>query len=104
MSNTSGQADLIVHARWILPIEGDEKTLNHHALVIRDGLIIDLLPSSDAERRWSADETLMLDRHALMPGFVNAHTHAAMNLFRGLADDLPLMTWLSFPTPLPERP
>ncbi|MDF1782261.1 MAG: TRZ/ATZ family hydrolase [Alcanivoracaceae bacterium] len=94
MSNTSGQADLIVHARWILPIEGDEKTLNHHALVIRDGLIIDLLPSADAERRWSADEVLTLDRHALMPGFVNAHTHAAMNLFRGLADDLPLMTWL----------
>lgn len=94
MSQAPGQADLIVHARWILPIEGGEKVLNQHALVVRDGLIIDLLPSAEVDGRWSAEQTLTLAQHALMPGLVNAHTHAAMNLFRGLADDLPLMTWL----------
>ncbi len=94
MSQAPGQADLIVHARWIIPIEAGEKVLNQHALVVRDGLIIDLLPSDQTAGRWQAAQTLTLDQHALMPGLVNAHTHAAMNLFRGLADDLPLMTWL----------
>lgn len=94
MSTRDGQADLIIHARWVLPMEGSERVLHHHALVVRDGRILDLLPSAEVERRWQADETLKLDSHALMPGLINAHTHAAMNLFRGLADDLPLMTWL----------
>ncbi|MFN3712833.1 MAG: TRZ/ATZ family hydrolase [Alcanivoracaceae bacterium] len=86
-------ADLIVHARWIIPVEGSGP-LAHHAVVVRDGLIADILPSDQIEGRWQATRTLTLDQHALTPGFINAHTHAAMNLFRGLADDLPLMTWL----------
>ncbi|MCC1495720.1 TRZ/ATZ family hydrolase [Alcanivorax sp. 1008] len=86
-------ADLIIHARWIIPVEGTG-TLNNHAIVVRDGLIADILPSDQVEGRWQAAKVLHLGQHALTPGFVNAHTHSAMNLFRGLADDLPLMTWL----------
>ena len=86
-------ADLIIHARWIIPVEGSG-TLEHHALVVRDGLIADILPSDRVEGRWQASKVLHLGQHALAPGFINAHTHTAMNLFRGLADDLPLMTWL----------
>src|SRR5690554_6358714 len=86
-------ADLIVHARWVIPLEGSGPLLDH-ALVVRDGLIADILPSDQADSRWRATRTLHLGQHALLPGFINAHTHAAMNLFRGLADDLPLMTWL----------
>ena len=94
MSHAPGQADLIVHARWIAPIEGEQKLLHDHALVVREGAIIDLLPSAEAAERWQAADTVTLERHLLLPGLVNAHTHAAMNLFRGLADDLPLMIWL----------
>lgn len=86
-------ADLIVHARWIIPVEGSGP-LDNHALVVRDGLIADILPSASVEGRWQAEQTLHLGQQALLPGFINAHTHAAMNLFRGLADDLPLMRWL----------
>jgi 5-methylthioadenosine/S-adenosylhomocysteine deaminase len=86
-------ADLIIHARWVIPVEG-AGPLEQHALVVRDGLIADILPSERVEGRWQAPKVLHLGQHALTPGFINAHTHAAMNLFRGLADDLPLMTWL----------
>lgn len=94
MSASPAQADTIIRARWIIPVEGPDTVLEHHALVIRDGLIAAILPSADLPGRWQADEDIDLPDHALMPGLINAHTHAAMNLFRGLADDLPLMTWL----------
>ena len=58
------------------------------------GRIRDVLPLAEARSRYAPRETLTLDRHALMPGLVNVHTHAAMSLLRGIADDLPLMTWL----------
>lgn len=94
MTQTPAAADLAVHARWVIPVEGSERVLEHHAVIVRDGQIADVLPSEQASARWRAAETVELDRHALMPGLVNAHTHAAMSLFRGLADDLPLMSWL----------
>ena len=88
------QADLIVHARWIATVSADNTVLENHALVVRDGRIADLLPSALADEKWHSDEIVRLDDHLLPPGLVNAHTHAAMNLLRGIADDLPLMTWL----------
>ena len=88
------QADLIVHARWIATVSADNTVLENHALVVRDGRIADLLPSALADEKWHSDEIVRLDDHLLTPGLVNAHTHAAMNLLRGIADDLPLMTWL----------
>lgn len=91
---TEKQADLIVHARWIAPVTDGNPLLEHHALVVRDGAIVDLLPSDLADQTWQAATTERLAHHLLIPGMVNSHTHAAMNLFRGLADDLPLMTWL----------
>ena len=86
--------DSLLHARWIVPVEPEGKVLEHHALAIRDGRIEALLPSAEAESRYRAEQTLRLDNHVLIPGLVNTHTHAAMSLMRGLADDLPLMTWL----------
>lgn len=86
--------DLLVAARWIVPIEPANVVLENHALVIDQGRIVELLPLDDARTRFQARETLTLDQHALMPGLVNAHCHAAMTLLRGLADDLPLMDWL----------
>ncbi len=87
-------ADLLIHARWVIPVEPERQVLHHHALAVREGRIAALLPSDRARREISAGEVVELPEHALIPGLVNAHTHAAMTLFRGLADDLPLMEWL----------
>ncbi|BAU48631.1 N-ethylammeline chlorohydrolase [Sulfurifustis variabilis] len=87
--------DTLIHARWIIPIEPAGRVHRDHALAVRGGRIVDLLPSPEAEQRYRASDTLHFPQHALLPGFVNAHTHAAMSLFRGLADDIPLMTWLN---------
>ena len=87
-------ADLLVLPRWLVPIEPAGVVLEDHALVVRGGRIVDVAPAADARQNWKVRETLTLPRHALMPGLVNSHTHAAMSLLRGLADDLPLMDWL----------
>ena len=86
--------DLLVSARWVIPVEPAGAVLEDHCVAIAAGRIAAVLPSSEAERRFEAREHVRLDRHALIPGLVNLHTHAAMTLLRGLADDLPLMAWL----------
>ncbi|ABI56265.1 TRZ/ATZ family hydrolase [Alkalilimnicola ehrlichii MLHE-1] len=88
------KVDSLVSARWVIPVEPEDAVLPHHTVAIRDGRIIDCLPTDQAERQYEAGQHQRLARHALLPGLVNAHTHNAMSLLRGLADDLPLMTWL----------
>jgi len=88
-------ADNILTARWVLPIEPDDVVLEHHALILRDGRIHDLLPIAEALNRYPSIPVEEFPAHALIPGFVNAHTHAAMCLMRGIADDKPLMEWLT---------
>ncbi len=86
--------DLLIHARWIIPVEPEGVVHSGHCLAVHEGRILDLLPAAEASTRYTAATTLHLDQHALIPGLINAHTHAAMSLLRGLADDLPLMEWL----------
>ena len=86
--------DLLVSARWVIPVEPAETVLADHSVAVDAGRILAVLPTAEAERRYQPAERVRLDRHALIPGLVNLHTHAAMTLMRGLADDLPLMTWL----------
>ena len=88
-------ADLLLSASWIVPVEPAGCILEGHALTVRDGSIAALGPAEEMDARFSPRERVHLDGHALIPGFVNAHTHAAMTLFRGLADDLPLDAWLA---------
>ncbi|MGE3772041.1 MAG: amidohydrolase family protein, partial [Gammaproteobacteria bacterium] len=88
------QVDQLIHARWVIPVEPAGEVLPAHTLLVRDGRIAAVLPTEVATRDYTAPRVVHLPRHALVPGFVNAHTHAAMSLFRGLADDLPLKTWL----------
>ncbi|WP_054774987.1 TRZ/ATZ family hydrolase, partial [Methylogaea oryzae] len=87
--------DAILLARWIVPVEPDGTVLERHALVLDGGRIKDLLPQAEALERYQAASVEHFDEHVLIPGLVNAHTHAAMTLMRGIADDLPLMTWLN---------
>lgn len=90
----STSADLLIHARWIVPIEPYGAVLHHHALEIKNGTIVSVLPSEEARTRVDATQTVELPDHVLMPGLVNLHVHAPMTLLRGIADDLPLMRWL----------
>ena len=83
--------DALIHARWIIPIEPAGTVLEHHALAIHDGRILEILDSSLAETKYSATTVTHLDGHALLPGLINTHGHAAMTLMRGLADDLPMI-------------
>ena len=85
----------VLHARWILPVEPAGVVLDDYSLVMQDGRIVDVLPSFVATQRYPGAPALSLDRHALIPGLVNTHTHAAMALLRGFSDDLPLMDWLT---------
>ncbi len=89
------QVDTLIHARWLIPVEPDNTVLEHHSLAIKNGRIQAILATDEARRRYQGTVELDLDEHALIPGLINAHTHAAMSLFRGLADDLPLMEWLN---------
>ncbi len=86
--------DTLVHARWIIPVEPVETVLEQHALAIHEGRIIDILDSNQADKQYSATSVIHLNGHALLPGLINTHGHASMTLMRGLADDLPMMTWL----------
>src|SRR3569623_3156860 len=87
--------DTLIHARWLIPVEPDNTVLDHHSLAIKNGRIHAILATAEARRRYQGAVELELDQHALIPGLINAHTHAAISLFRGLADDLPLMEWLN---------
>lgn len=87
--------DLIIHARWLVPILPKNTVLEHHSIVVHQGQIIALLPQGKVARRYTTTNEQSYDQHCLMPGLINNHTHAAMSLLRGLADDLPLMTWLN---------
>jgi len=93
-SSQAKSIDTLIEARWIVPIEPEGVVLDDHAIAVNDGEIIAVLPIADARRRYQARETTVLPNHVLMPGLVNLHTHAAMSLLRGYADDLPLMEWL----------
>ena len=86
--------DTLIEARWIVPVD-PAGVFEHHALIVDQGSIEALLPIADARVRYSPRRRVTLDRHALIPGLVNLHTHAAMTLMRGLADDVALMEWLT---------
>ncbi len=84
------KVDLIVYARWIVPVEPRGQVLEHHAVVIDDGQIKAIVPRAEANDGYTADQQIERSGHVLMPGLINAHTHAAMTLVRGMADDMPL--------------
>jgi 5-methylthioadenosine/S-adenosylhomocysteine deaminase len=83
----------LIRSRWVVPVEPAAAVLTDHAVAIRDGRIEALLPAAEAGR-FAGYDSIELANHVLIPGLINAHTHAAMALMRGLADDLPLMQWL----------
>ena len=95
MSQTTPQSvDLLIEARWVIPVEPDGVVLEDHAVAVQSGRIVGILPIAEAQAAFAPRERVVLNEHALIPGLVNSHTHNPMTLLRGLADDLPLMVWL----------
>lgn len=87
-------ADMIVGGRYLVTMDDIQPIIENGAVAIKNGQIIAVGTSENILLTYHADEILDGENKVLMPGLVNAHTHAAMVLFRGMADDLPLMTWL----------
>nr|WP_024307832.1 TRZ/ATZ family hydrolase [Pseudomonas sp. P818] len=85
--------DLLLLPTWLVPVEPAGVVLRDHGLGIRGGRIALIAPRAEALRH-PAKEVRELPQCLLAPGLINAHGHAAMSLLRGIADDLPLMTWL----------
>jgi len=86
--------NLLLKARWIAPVVPEDRLFENCALAIHKGVIQALVPNEEADKRFSAEQTIHLGNHLLIPGLINAHGRAAMSLLRGYADDLPLDTWL----------
>jgi 5-methylthioadenosine/S-adenosylhomocysteine deaminase len=87
--------DCIIDARWLIPVEPTATVLDHHTVIVAKGDIVDVLPTEQARLSYQAKQHIALGEHVLIPGLVNLHTHAAMTLMRGLADDKLLMDWLN---------
>ena len=85
----------LIRARWVVPVEPAGVVLEDHAVAVRGDRIEAVLPAAEASARYPHAPGVALPEHVLIPGLVNAHTHAAMTLMRGLADDRPLARWLS---------
>mgnify|MGYP001160327365 FL=1 len=94
MTSTALRIDTLLEARWIIPVDPPHTTLTDHAIAIQDGKIIAILPTVEALSQFSPEQHFVLNHHLIIPGLINTHTHAAMTLMRGMADDLPLMDWL----------
>lgn len=90
----SDPIDLLIEPRWLIPVEPHGVVLEEYAVAVSAGNIVGVLPAREARERYRPAQRLALPQQVLIPGLVNLHTHAAMALLRGIADDLPLMDWL----------
>lgn len=88
------KADCIIKAGFLITMEEPGFFIPDGAAVVAGGRIADIGPSGRMLERYQSEKIIGGPRHALMPGFVNTHTHAPMVFMRGVADDMPLMEWL----------
>lgn len=82
-------------AQWVIPVEPLNVVLDDHTVAVEHGRIVAVLPTEQAVERWPQARRTVLAGKALIPGLVNLHSHAAMSILRGAADDLPLERWLN---------
>jgi 5-methylthioadenosine/S-adenosylhomocysteine deaminase len=88
------QVDLIIESQWVCPVVPKNTLLENRSVVVLSGSIIDICSFDSADEKYISVEKVKLTEHVLIPGLINLHTHAAMTLMRGLADDISLMPWL----------
>ena len=95
MANSPIQIDQLIIPRWLVPVDESESVLERYALAIKSDRIVAMDKVANIYQKYQTQTEIRLDNHILLPGLVNAHTHAAMTLLRGFADDLPLNKWLN---------
>lgn len=95
IADTITAVDLRINTRWLIPVEPFGEVADHQAVLILGDRIEAIVPQAEADQSYRAREVIDLPHHVVLPGLINMHGHAAMALFRGMADDLPLMTWLN---------
>jgi 5-methylthioadenosine/S-adenosylhomocysteine deaminase len=86
--------DLLIKSGYILPMDKEMTVIKDGFIAIQDKKIIAIGEISKSKERFSSSETIDCGNSLSMPGLINTHTHAGMAYFRGIADDLPLKTWL----------
>lgn len=86
--------DLIIDARWIIPVIPDNQIYTDCSIAVNNGKIVALAPTNEIHKRYQTAQHIQLNNHALTPGLINTHGHSAMTLLRGFADDYPLQEWL----------
>jgi 5-methylthioadenosine/S-adenosylhomocysteine deaminase len=89
------QVDLAIRGGTVLTLDAADTVIADGAVVIRGGRIVEVGPQRRLDRRYRARRTLRAEGHIVLPGLINAHTHVAMTLLRGVKDDVELMTWLT---------
>jgi 5-methylthioadenosine/S-adenosylhomocysteine deaminase len=92
--NALRPVDLVIDAKWIVPVD-PPGALADHSIAVDGGRIAAIVPTAAVDAAFTPRERVSLPAHTLLPGLVNAHTHAAMVLLRGIADDVPLQPWLA---------
>lgn len=86
--------DSLIASSWCIPVEPAGTVLEDHAVAVVDDRIAAILPLAEARESFQPSVFVNRPGHVLIPGLINSHCHAAMTLFRGLVDDLPLDAWL----------
>jgi len=94
VSVAAGSSLYAIKPDWLITMQPVGAVLTGQVVVVRDEVIADILPADELEQRYPDVRAVDLPEQVLLPGLINMHTHSAMSLLRGLADDLPLMTWL----------
>ena len=89
------QIDLIIDGDYVVSMDTGGSVYEDGAVAVDDGVIIAIGSAADIHDNFSSANTLMGDNRIVMPGLINGHSHAAMTLLRGVADDLALMDWLN---------
>jgi 5-methylthioadenosine/S-adenosylhomocysteine deaminase len=98
------RVDLLVLGGTVLTVDAHDTVVSDGAVAIRDGAIVEVGARSKLEHRFRARRSIDARGRLVLPGLVNAHTHAAMTLLRGVRDDVDLMTWLeTYMFPLERR-
>ena len=87
--------DLIIKGDYVVAMNDADQIIRQGAVAVESGAIVAVGPFVDIDRRYRAKETLSGEERLVMPGLINGHSHAAMTLLRGIADDLSLNEWLN---------
>ncbi|MDA1073650.1 MAG: TRZ/ATZ family hydrolase [Proteobacteria bacterium] len=88
------RCETLLTCRWLLPVAPQNRVFENMAIAITGDQILAVGKADAIVKNWRADNTVELNHHAVLPGLINAHGHAAMTLLRGMAEDKPLQAWL----------